>query len=106
LHGPGYSGQTPFAHAQTFAGSAVTDFHTYGVEWDGNSVTWLVDGVPHYYVERGDIQRYGPSVLGKSFVVILNLAIGGHFDGDPQSDAIFPATMLVDYVRVFQPQVH
>ena len=106
LHGPGYSGQTPFAHAQTFPGSAVTDFHTYGVEWDGNSVTWLVDGVPHYYVERGDIQRYGPSVLGKSFVVILNLAIGGHFDGDPQSDTIFPATMLVDYVRVFQPQVH
>jgi hypothetical protein len=41
--------------------------------------------------------------------VILNLAVGGHFDGDPQSDAIFPATMLVDYVRVYRrapPGVH
>jgi hypothetical protein len=36
--------------------------------------------------------------------VILNLAVGGHFDGDPQSDTIFPATMLVDYVRVFVRQ--
>jgi hypothetical protein len=34
--------------------------------------------------------------------VILNLAVGGHFDGDPASDAIFPATMLVDYVRVYR----
>ena len=103
LHGPGYSGQTPFAHAQTFGNSAVTDFHTYGVEWDTNSVTWLVDGVAHYQVARGELQQYGPSVLGKSFIVILNLAIGGRFDGDPLSDSIFPATMIVDYVRVFRP---
>jgi beta-glucanase (GH16 family) len=43
-------------------------------------------------------------VLDQPFYVILNLAVGGHFDGDPQSDAIFPATMLVDYVRVFRAQ--
>lgn len=103
LHGPGYSGATPFAHAQNFSSGAVTDFHTYGVEWDGFSVRWLVDGVQHYQVGIGDINAYGPSVLGKSFIVILNLAIGGHFDGDPQSDGIFPATMVVDYVRVFKP---
>jgi len=34
--------------------------------------------------------------------VILNLAVGGNFDGDPKSDAIFPATMLVDFVRVYR----
>ncbi|HKR08754.1 MAG TPA: glycoside hydrolase family 16 protein [Gemmatimonadaceae bacterium] len=106
LHGPGYSGATPFAHAQTFASGAITDFHIYSVEWDPTSVTWLVDGIVHYSVFRDQVQAYGPSVLGKSFIVILNLAIGGHFDGDPQSDAIFPATMVVDYVRVFQPTTH
>jgi len=37
------------------------------------------------------------------FFVILNFAVGGNFDGDPQTDAIFPATILVDYVRVYQP---
>ena len=104
LHGPGYSGQTPFANWQKFPRGTITDFHTYAVEWDTRSVQWLVDGVPHYQVGATDIHPYGRSVLGKSFIVILNMAIGGHFDGNPQSDTIFPATMLVDYVRVYAPK--
>ncbi len=103
LHGPGYSGQTPFANWQRFTTGSITDFHTYAVEWDASSVRWLVDGVPHYQVSGGEINAFGKSVLGKSFIVILNMAVGGHFDGNPQSDAIFPATMLVDYVRVYRP---
>lgn len=47
------------------------------------------------------MERFGQSVLNQSFYLILNLAVGGHFDGDPQSDAIFPATMLVDHVRAY-----
>jgi beta-glucanase (GH16 family) len=50
------------------------------------------------------VERYGRSVLDQPYFVIINLAVGGHFDGDPQSDAIFPATMLVDYVRVYARQ--
>jgi beta-glucanase (GH16 family) len=62
-------------------------------------------GVPGLYaVTRDAILRYGRSVLDQPFFVILNLAVGGHFDGDPQSDAIFPATMFVDYVRVYAPK--
>ncbi|HYU09602.1 MAG TPA: hypothetical protein VEK77_09510 [Gemmatimonadales bacterium] len=49
---------------------------------------------------------YGNWVFDQTFFVILNQAVGGHFDGDPQSDAIFPATMLVDWVRVYRPSVH
>jgi hypothetical protein len=41
-------------------------------------------------------------VFDQSFFMILNLAVGGTFDGDPKSDAILPATMLVDYVRVYR----
>jgi beta-glucanase (GH16 family) len=104
LHGPGYSGQTPFANWQKFPSGSITDFHTYAVEWNPRSVQWFVDGVPHYQVGATDIHAFGKSVLGKSFFVILNLAIGGHFDGNPRSDSIFPATMLVDYVRVFHPR--
>ena len=104
LHGPGYSGETPFAHYQKFLSGAITDFHVYAMEWDTEQIRWFVDGVMHYQVSRKDIRRYGSSVLDKSFFVILNLAIGGHFDGDPRSDSIFPATMMVDYVRAFAPQ--
>jgi beta-glucanase (GH16 family) len=104
LHGPGYSGDTPFAHAQNFSSGTISDFHTYAVEWDSAHVRFFVDNIAHYGITRGAVAKYGQWVLDQPFYVILNLAVGGHFDGDPRSDAIFPATMLVDYVRVFRAQ--
>jgi len=105
LHGPGYSGKTPFAHSHDlWSGKLADDFHTFAVEWDSVQVRWFVDDTAHYVVTRDEVEHYGRSVLNQPFFVILDFAVGGHFDGDPQSDAIFPATMLVDYVRVFAPK--
>ena len=50
------------------------------------------------------VNQRGNWVFDQPFFVILNLAVGGNFDHDPQSDAIFPATMLVDWVRVYTKQ--
>jgi beta-glucanase (GH16 family) len=103
MHGSGYSGATPLAHTNTLASGNYTDtFHIFAVEWDSLSIQFFVDDVAHYTVTRDAVLRYGPSILNQAFYVVLNLAVGGNFDGDPQSDAIFPATMLVDYVRVFE----
>lgn len=103
VHGPGYSGNTPFAHAHALAsGTVADDFHTFAVEWDSLRIRFFVDDTLHYTVPRALVQQYGNWVFDDSFFVILNLAVGGHFDGDPASDAIFPATMLVDYVRVYK----
>jgi beta-glucanase (GH16 family) len=105
VHGPGYSGDTPFAHSHNLAsGLLADDFHTFAVEWDSVAVRFFVDGNAHYTVTRDAARRYGQSILDQPFFLLLNLAVGGHFDGDPQSDAIFPATMLVDYVRVYARQ--
>jgi beta-glucanase (GH16 family) len=102
VHGPGYSGNTPFAHGNTLSqGTLSSDYHTYAVEWDKERVKFSVDDFVHYTVTRSEMQSFGPSILDQGFFVILNLAVGGNFDGDPKSDAILPATMLVDYVRVF-----
>jgi beta-glucanase (GH16 family) len=102
IHGPGYSGNTPFARVSQIPGGGVTsDFHTYAVEWDAEAVQFSVDSTLHYTVSRAQLQQFGNPVLGNSYFVILNLAVGGQFDGDPGSDAIFPATMLVDWVRVY-----
>lgn len=102
VHGPGYSGATPFTRANRLpAGTSTDEFHTFAVEWDSLQVRFFVDDTVHYVVTRSDLERFGRSVLDQPFFVNLNLAVGGHFDGDPTSDAIFPATMLVDYVRVY-----
>jgi beta-glucanase (GH16 family) len=110
VHGPGYSGNTPFAHAHVLShGTVADDFHTFSVEWDSLTIRYLVDDTAHYVVGRSQVAQYGNWVFDHPFFVILNLAVGGHFDGDPASDAIFPATMLVDYVRVYRrapPRVH
>ena len=103
VHGPGYSGNTPFVHASSLTqGSGADGFHTFAVEWDSLRVRFVVDGMEHYVVARGDVERFGRWVFDQPFFVILNLAVGGTFDGDPKSGAIFPATMLVDYVRVYR----
>jgi len=103
VHGPGYSGNTPFQHREVQASANLTDdFHVYAVEWDAVAATFYVDNVAHFTVTRDAIRQYGQSVLAQPYFIILNLAVGGHFDGDPASDAIFPATMLVDYVRVYK----
>jgi len=102
VHGPGYSGNTPFVHVD--APVTTTDFHIYTVEWDGNSIRFSVDGSQLYSLSRTTVTPKGAWVFDQGFFIILNLAIGGNFDGNPASDAIFPATMLVDYVRVYQLQ--
>jgi len=101
IHGPGYSGNTPFARISAIASGPTTDFHTYAVEWDAETARFSIDSSVHFTVPRSELVRYGNSVLGQSYFVILNLAVGGQFDGDPKSDAILPATMLVDWVRVY-----
>ena len=102
IHGPGYFGNTPFVHATSGHGSFAENFHTFAVEWDSLRVRFFVDDSLHYTVERHEIERYGRYVFDKPFFIILNLAVGGTFDGDPTSDAVFPAAMLVDYVRVYR----
>lgn len=103
VHGPGYAGGSSLNHAFPLSqGEFHQDFHTFAVEWDSTIVRFLLDGEAHYIVTRESIERSGPSVLNRSYYLVLNLAVGGFFDGDPASDAIFPATMLVDYVRVYR----
>jgi beta-glucanase (GH16 family) len=104
IHGPGYSGATPFADGFTLpTGVFSSDFHTFSVVWDAQRIRFFVDDVMYYSVTRAEVELHGAWVFDQSFFMILNLAVGGHFDGDPQSDSILPATMLVDYVRVYRP---
>ena len=102
IHGPGYFGQTPFVHGHTLqSGKYSDDFHVFAVEWDSVRVRFFVDNAPQYTITRPEVERLGAWVFDQPFFVVLNLAVGGKFDGDPASDAIFPATMLVDYVRAY-----
>ncbi|MBK6485631.1 MAG: glycoside hydrolase family 16 protein [Gemmatimonadetes bacterium] len=105
MHGPGYSGNAALVHEHTPPGADFTrDFHRYAVEWDSAQVRFSVDDVVHFIVRRGEVAAPKVWAFDHPFYIILNLAVGGTFDGDPASDAVLPATMLVDYVRVYERQ--
>jgi len=43
-----------------------------------------------------------PAPFDKPFHIIMNLAVGGTFPGNPDTNTTFPADMVIDYVRVYE----
>ena len=71
-------------------------FHTFGVDWQPDHVSWFIDGV-----ERSRITD--PALIcPEAMYPILNVAVGGDWPGAPDDTTVFPASMDVDYVRVWQ----
>jgi beta-glucanase (GH16 family) len=102
LHGPSYSGNTPIAHRYVLpVDNFTSSFHVFAVEWESDQIRFYVDDTLHYTATKSMIEQHGNWVFDHPFFIVLNLAVGGQFDGDPASKSIFPATMLVDYVRIY-----
>jgi beta-glucanase (GH16 family) len=79
---------------------ACTAFHNYQMHWDAEGVSFGVDGFAHMRYPKLDVGRRAWPFDGPQFL-LLNIAIGGDLGG-AVDDAIFPVTMEVDYVRVYQ----
>ena len=99
IHGPGYSGAGGIGAPYGVSGSFADDFHTFAVDWAPNSITWSVDGNVYQTRTPGDLNG-NQWVFDHPFFLILNLAVGGYWPGDPDGSTPFPNTLTVDYVRV------
>ena len=84
-------------------GSFADDFHVFAVEWDPGEIRWYVDGV-HYQTQTNWYSSAGayPAPFNQRFHIILNVAVGGNWPGNPDATTFFPQLMEVDYVRVYQ----
>jgi len=79
----------------------VTQYHVYSVEWDSSSIKWFVDGAQ--YLEANIANNVNSTEeFHKPFFILLNLAVGGDWPGNPDGSTAFPAKMYVDYVHVYQ----
>ncbi len=103
IHGPGYSGSKgPSTKYVLPAGQQVDNaFHVYAVEWAPNDIKFFFDD--HLIVERtpADLPPNTKWVYDHPFYLLLNLAVGGNWPGNPDDTTTFPQQMLVDYVRVY-----
>ncbi len=89
------SSKNPQQSGGSFVGPNLSKgFHTFGLDWEAKSVTWYQDGKA---VRTYTDAKHIPHV---PMIVIVNLAIGGWL-GFPNKKTVFPAHMLVDYVRVW-----
>jgi len=116
LHGPGYSGNTPFVSRQHFThGGDITAWHVYSMDWTAEALVFKVDGDEEYRVTRPMVEGYGRWAYDNPKFLILNLALGGQYPqavnkvaepyvGLPQSTVDLikadSAVMIVDWVRV------
>jgi beta-glucanase (GH16 family) len=101
IHGPGYSGSGGVGAGYSLpGGQAFADgFHTFAVDWSPNRITWSVDGNAYETRTPADIggNRW---VFDHPFFIIMNLAVGGYWPGNPDGSTPFPARLVVDYVHV------
>ncbi len=96
------NGGTAIESARTTVPTAYTEFHKYACEWSPTKMSFYVDGeLLLTYANDGTGKDAWP--FDAPFYVILNLAWGGAWGGQQGVDeSCLPATMEVDYVRVFQ----
>ncbi len=76
------------------------EFHTYGVIWEPGAVHWTVDGHVHGTANADQIDPWRWVFDDKPFHLILNMAVGGTLGGPVVEDDL-PATLEVDWVRVY-----
>jgi beta-glucanase (GH16 family) len=104
IHGPGYSARKGISAPFALPGKTdfADDFHIYAVEWAPTSIRFYVDD--HLYATRrpADLPQGTKWVYNHPFFILLNVAVGGGWPGSPDRTSVFPQTMLVDYVRVYQ----
>jgi beta-glucanase (GH16 family) len=102
VHGPGYSaGQAIFKEYDFVNDRVDTGFHVYGIEWGPGYINFYVDDVLYNQITPEDVT--GEWVFDNGpFFLLLNLAVGGTFDGPPNAETVFPQSIVVDYVRVYK----
>jgi len=103
IHGPGYSGANGIGSAFTLqSGKFSDDFHIYAIEWEPNQIRFYVDDNLYATRTPADLPQATKWVFDHNFFIILNVAVGGNWPGNPDGTTVFPQTMLVDYVRVYE----
>lgn len=93
-------------HTQKSKGTQVkslySDFHLYALEWTPDSICFYMDDQKQFCFAN-EHQGYKSWPYDKPFHLLMNIAVGGDWGGKEGIDNnAFPATMLVDYVRIYQ----
>ena len=84
-------------------GDFTDDFHTFSIDWRKDKMVWFVDNEPIQTLTEWDSAGGKfPAPFDQPFHLLINLAVGGGFVGNPNPSTVFPQKLEVDFVRVFR----
>jgi beta-glucanase (GH16 family) len=86
-----------------------TTFHTYTVEWAQGEIRWYINNSryatlteSHWYTDGNAANETSAAPFDQHFHLLLNVAVGGNWPGNPNGSTAFPQEMVIDYVRVYE----
>ena len=102
VHGGSTSAHLDGTQKYNPQGFSAAAWHTYGMNWTKGQVQFYVDDPQTVYATftPANFGNPWPFDAGPQFI-ILNLAIGGDWPGNPDATTVFPGDMQVDYVRIY-----
>lgn len=106
VHGTVHYGQGPGSiqisrNTSLTSGNFNEKFHVFSFVWEEDKMEWLVDGQVYSTVTKADVGANNYP-FNEQFHLIINLAVGGNWPGNPDASTKFSQHYIVDYVRVFQ----
>ncbi|MFC9689224.1 family 16 glycosylhydrolase [Kribbella sp. NPDC056951] len=101
LHGPGYSDDAGVQGEVELPADLSDDFHVFAVEKRPERIQWQVDGKTFFEMTPDKLPEGKKWVFERPFYLLFNLAVGGPWPGSPTEETKFPATLLVDYARIY-----
>jgi beta-glucanase (GH16 family) len=103
VHGPGYSGANGIGKALDLdSGRFADDYHVYAVEWSAGRLDFFVDSTHYFTITPSSLPAGTKWVYDHPMFLIVNVAVGGSWPGNPDTSTSFPQKMLLDYVRVYK----
>ena len=92
------------------SGNFADEYHVFAVDYEPGIIKWYVDGEQYYETSDwfskwpGGAEKKYPAPFDQPFHVILNVAVGGDWPGNPDETTPFDekGAMYVDYVRIYQ----
>jgi beta-glucanase (GH16 family) len=104
IHGPGYSGAEGLSSSFSIDGKNrfADAFHVFAVEWEPKVLRFYCDGKLYAVRTPADLPAGKRWVYDHPFFILLNVAVGGNWPGNPDETTVFPQLMTIDYVRVYQ----
>jgi beta-glucanase (GH16 family) len=82
--------------------SLASGFHVYGVEWEPERISFMLDGSVYETITPADLRAGAAWPFKHPYFLLLDLAVGGDWAGSPSLTTQFPAKMIVDWVRIWQ----